>query len=688
MDEELYQYYEYLLKYVPRSAELLLSQNAKDVEHIREQIILTHRAISLIPTLLNKTQYSNYLPDKTERPTFVFKPTLVVPPRVSPQLLQQASHLFQFIHSNPIALLDALLNEKDTPLFNYIIHSSLPSLFGYYSSQEHINFAFTFYAQVIMKCDITVGSEILIPFFRTTCIQKYIENTINPFAISLMSDSRISGSELNQSFLEFYKNYLKTLLFGASTCIMHYHSVIIKLMKDNWGVTATGEFLINTIIRYTASIWFSASGFSEKLPILNQVIDNFISDQHSLEGIVNKMIETDSGIEIPDMYHTFKHQYVLFLTTSHDFLALAKLMQKVIQIPQSVTTNNTETNPKNAVFWFKIFPKRKLPNHQIIRPLVFSIPEKEPLVNPKFDTLWREIQTHADQANIEPFEFLMSKRDIYNFPHDLLEYTLKKSIEALEHDATLFEQLMRFMVSISEMKKWFEVSQHCLDMVTDQVATTAATLSFKRGYQMINYAFQKASNLFDSNYIKQNQYIRLLQMYLPTFIVGVEKKLDILDSWWSSKIDQLNQQIDELESHFRGQAANNVLWDCVMRVSLVRPQNLLVSFRIILEICQRLSMLSKITGSYDIRIIGELFRKVAILGKAKGLMSVYIILGSIAFDSACFRDLCSEAEEHGWYALESALFYYVKEEPEIQAAMTEVQDHFRNIEKDGEQPKQ
>lgn len=685
--DETFQYYHYLLKHVPRNAEHLLSQNTKLVENMRETIILSCRSIQLIPTLTNKTHYDNYLPDKTERSSFVFKPTVVVPPRVSPQLLQQASHLFQFIHQNPISLLDSILQEKDSPLFNFSIHSALPSLFGYYSSQEHINFAFSFYYQVLMRCDSKIGTEILIPFFRTPCIFRYIENTINPFSISLMSDARITTTELPPNFLEFYKNYLKTLLFSSCACIMHYHSVILKLMKDNWGLKATIDFIINSIIRPTASIWFTANGFAERLQILNQVLDAFLEDQHASEALTNKIIETDSKIEIPDMYRAFKHQYILYLTTSNDFNVLTTLMSRVIQIPQSINSNNTETNPKFAVFWFKIFPKRKLPAHQIHRPLVFQISPSAPLVNSTFDSLWREIETHADESSKEPYEYLMSKKHLYEFPDDLINYTLKKSIENLEHEAILFEQLMQFMVSESEMKLWLRVSQRHFNLSAEPVSALAAQFAFKRGYKHINYAFSKASTLFESNFLKQNQYVRLVQMYLPTFTQGLEKKLEKLDTWWKNLIDQLNNDINSLESHFKGQAANNVLWDCVMRVSLIDKDNLLVAFRTILEISEKLSMLTTIDGTNDIRIVGELFRKVAVLGKGKGLMNVYVLLGSIAFDCPCFRKLCSAEEEHGWIALEATIYYFVKDDPEISATMTEVQDYLRDIEKDGDDAK-
>ena len=694
--EELKQKYDFLTKYVPRTAEFLLAQYTKEVESKREMIIRKHRAISLIPLISTNINMENWIPDKSAFPRFVFMPTEVSPPRVAPQLLQQTAQLYQLIQQNTNDLFEGLCSIKGSPLYYFVIYSSIPSLFGYFSSQEHIQLAFSFYMHVITMDDTKAATEMLFPFYNTPCVYKFIANTMEPFCDRILSDTRLKGKNKfpSKTILEAYVKDFSELITNSAKLLTHCHSVILKLMLQRWGMKATIDFIMNVLIKILTAMWLEGNGYNSKMPFLRIVLNTISSDSKLAASIVQKIIDAETLMELPDMYTAFSHQYILFLSTSQDFSALLKVMLlSKNSIPPSIVNCKSETSIPYSLYWIRIFPKRQLPKHNLYRPLVFTMKKTPEIENPEFDRIWRSIQQKALEEDKEPYEYLTTEHKFKSISDDLLHYTLIKSINFLEEDASQFENLMEFMLNHNELEKWMDIADAHLRMASAPIAALAVQAAYDRQYKYINYAFQKATTLFNSRLTNQSQYLILLQKYLPYFMKhgNVEKQLSEIENWWHNYLDKEIANIDKYRPLLDSNSSNALFWDCVEKIRIVSKDDLMLSFTIIIQVLSTLNEILKSpsftrtkTAPNDLVELGSIAGKAAILGRADNLFSVYIIIGSLGMDNNTFKNLCLSNEQRMWVALEAQIFTFLECDLHMSEAVSKLQEQLRNIEKDGD----
>jgi hypothetical protein len=680
--------FDFLSKYVPRTTEYLTLQCEKEVEAMRKENIQKHRVISLVPLLLSKLDVREWVPDSNTFPKFVFKPKEANPPYVSPQLLQQSSHLFQIIHHNPSDLFNGLISIKGTPLYHFVINSSIPSLYGYFSSQEHIQLAFSFYIHVVSTDDVDAGIEMLSPFFKTPCIFRLIENIMTPFCERVRSDARIGDKKYPNTVVETYANEFAKLLIASAPLLTHSHSVILRIMLNKWGLNETSKFIIQVLFKSLGCIWLETNGLQNRTPFFVSVITEILKSRSKTSLIVNKIVEAEPILELPDMYNAFSLQYILILSTCQDFAALIKVMQLKCQLPPSILSIKPETTPPYSVYWFKLFPKRRMPKHNKNRPLVFNIKPIKMVKSAEFDRIWMKIKSVANDIGEEPYDYLRSKKNIST---ELIDYALLKSVRMLEEEASKFEKLMEYMLHRNELVKWMEITDAHLRMMTTPIAALATNAAYDRQYKYINFAFKKASTFFNSRLTKQTQYLLLLQRYLTLYITpNIKKELDTIDSWWAAFLDKKNRELDSFIT-LTSQSSSALFWDCVEKLRTVNKDNLIFSFTTIMLIVKALYELSRshnFQGKYDeknmIIVIGALIGETAIIGHCTGLISVYIIIGSLGMDNILFKDLCLPQEQKAWVSLEAQMFLFLESDMNMYERVIKIQEVLRNIEKEGD----
>ena len=595
--DEIYNFY---LSHVPLNSESLLNNITSNVDKLREEIIRKHRTITLAYVLTNnQVQNLNYeeeLPPPSERPLFAFKPHIVHPPHVSPQLIQQCSHLFLFLHQNPADLFDGLISIKGTPLYYFVINSSLPALYGYFSSQEHFQFAFPFYAHALQYEDHKACSEILFPYFNTPSVYRMIEHVMAPFCDRLLTDPRIKINEKNSSsLLEIYALDFTRLFIESLPLFIQ--TALLLLMKQSWGVIDTKEFIINVLIKTFSVQWLKASELLDYVNIMEEILSNIANDSSKYSAILNKLGETRVLLEIPEMFNSFGHQYILFLASRQDFNALIKVVSIKKKVPSSITISKKPTIPDHALFWLKIFPKRKIPHISQSRPLFFSQNLKVDFdENSDLERVWRCIQSDAIDSGEEPYQYICSHKNFRNISKELKNYTLIHSLLNLKQESETFEQVMLVLLHYRELKKWLVLAESHLQLVSAPIASLATTLAHNRGYKYLNYAFNKSIQLFENRATQQNQYLLLVQHYLPHYleITKAEKKLAIIDKWWSNVIIERNNNLENLTAFQKNKSVNTLFWDCVVKLASVSKNNIMYSFNVIIQVVDTIVNLLKV----------------------------------------------------------------------------------------------
>ena len=485
--KELYNFYK---THVPLMAQNIMTLRTKQVEEIRESIIKIHRSVSLIPFLNTKTAFKNEIPEKSERLNYVFREAIVSPPHVSPQLLQQCSHLYLFLQQYPSDLFDGLISVKGTPLYYFVIHSSLPSLYGFFSSQEHVQLAFPFYAHALLYPDRKVGTEIMLPFFNTPSTYRFIEKVMAPICDRIVADKKLKGESSSVNVLKIYSLYLMELI--AESAPLLSQSTFLILMKQHWGIKGSKNFILNDFVKLFAHSWLSANGLDSSIPFIDSVITYLYDDEVNSSALISKITDSRCLNEMPSMFTAFNLQYYLYLITLQDYLSLIKVMSVKRELPASISTN-FQTKPAHAAFWVKIFPKRKIPKAQRNRPIVFTQHEAINVeMDADIDRIWRRIKSDADDARQIPYDYINDNKKFNNLSPKLKEVTLENSIIALQETGEAFEDLMQLLHNYRELQHWKEIAELHLKLVSAQIINNEMIfLAQKSDYRHMNRIFIK-----------------------------------------------------------------------------------------------------------------------------------------------------------------------------------------------------
>jgi len=673
--------YEFLDRYVPRTTEDLIHDCLSNVEKGRESIIKLHRVVILSQTIssnlsvkASKLDFNDLFPDKKTRPKFLLKPNEVVPPKVSPQLLQQASHIYLFMHQNPIDLADVILKISHTPDFNTLVWSSLPSLYGFFSSQEHLQYAVPFYTHIINVAKQEIAMHMLLPVFHNPCIFRFIESSLTSFCDFLYTKEFLSqknGTE-SESSIGLCSKMLINCFAKCSTQLFHCHSLLFRIMMKKWGNSITSHFLFCSIIRPLTIQWFESEGYYGILSVLNKILDFIENDHNSCSTLAIALTSTSPFLDLPEEYICFGHQYLTFYSSCVDILTLIRTLTKYRTVPSSLIAPIIETSPKEAMFWFRIFPKCKLPKTPILRPLVFQYHPFSFESSIELDRIWRRIEIISEDHLEDPNHYLKSYAPKFierTRCQELLEYGELKMKAKLTSLSLMFEKFMEYSYFLNEIKEWSLICRSHEYMRIFLIAKQTAMKAHSRGYMNINYAHELSSKLFDSKRITQVMFLILIELYLPAFLSGMENDMVNLDNIWTNQLSSSSMKKSPSAMVFKNCSSSSLYQASISKMKLVDSSSLLFSYINLMKSIQFFLQLSKIE-KLDISNL----QRIILYSQNKTLIRVYIILSSIAIRNPLYLSLCSEEEYFQWVRFESAMLSFFTSKPELNQALFSFQE--------------
>ena len=649
--------YEYLKKYVVKTSDKLLTSTGEEIEKVRNQIIQTHRTIILFPMINSQFNiFISFQHKKSQLEKFVIDPEEAAPPRISPQLIQQSSHLLSFIHSKTADLIDAVIEFKDQELFYWLINSSIPSLFGYFSSPEHLQLAFSFYMRVLTSAPKNLGPIILKPFFDSPAIYRFIESVFQPFFEKLFRDSRFETSKSKfNDLVSFYARDLSKLIMQSS-CLLHSsHSVILKFMKEQWNTSETVEFIINIWLKSHAMQWLRADGHMSRINVVDEVFNYINKSKELISSILDKLCYAEPQFELPDMYTTFDQPYLMFYSSFMDLSLLAKVISLKCELSPAMTIFLSEHPLKYHMFWFKIFPKRPMPHSFSQRRMVFHEKAETIEENPDFDRLWRQVENSAEENEMEPYDFLNSSRmekAVRSFGEGFMDYAFSLSINHLVEAADNFETFLNYKLSLSMIEKWLSITvinlEKHLRTYASYVVLPEILNNLKQGQE---FSFEESAKLFyHYNYAKECMFFTYLETkMIPSVVKKYQKAIDELVSVWTNYFSNLG--IDSsTDIGLKSSIANTMFYDAAERLLDINTESLMTSLMAIFKILKLLNDAAK----YD-NVTNNLFEAAIRVNPKVPLPLVYILINEFAMKNKSFNSLLTDKERKLWVSFESVL---------------------------------
>jgi hypothetical protein len=418
-------------------------------------------------------------------------------------------------------------------------------------------------------------------------------------------------------------------------------------MKSNWGIKETTQRVVQNLFKSLSFLFLNAYGRESHTEILQRLFA--MIDGPLGESIITSIGSTTSRLRLPSLFVSFNHASVTFYSCIADILTISKVMETQMKLPLSVANFATEGTPTNAMFWFRIFPKHGSREFDSNIPLIFHPPENPlPVIaeNPEFERIWRQLGSVLE----DPYKHVLES-DSYD--DTFRQYALKMSIVELSDVAESFEELMTFRMWLHQIAEWQVIAEEHERIILMPIAALAANQAHRRHYPTVELAFIKAARLFKSPMIKQDQFLILLELYLPIMMKHATYNIQKLASLWKIFLAEKLERVDMTVLRLRNQAAKSVFWEAVHVLRSLDSEPFRGSFRTIVRGTRFLS---------ELNLRDEDFIHAIVLSQSGRLLPLYVVISRFGMNSQAFRMLCTEQEMANWVKIESVLLKMVMED--------------------------
>jgi hypothetical protein len=652
--------YDFLKSYVPLTSETLLATTVQQIDELRDDTFRLHRTVILSSMITTGGHFGEHAPQQELFPSFILKPAEVSPPKVSPQLLQQASQFFAYLHAHGIELLDAILIISSKPEFNYLVSSAIPALFGYFASQEHFDLAFPFYLRIFSATNSVTGFKILTSFLSSPLMFRYFESAFTPLFDRLTRDSRLHRSSQNHTELQklgdIYARDMTGLFISSVSLIPRKVCLLFSLMKTQWGMKESVDRIIHQLFKTFAFQFLDVSRHQRYRSFLEVVFSRVTRPM--AESVILQISVGKSDFEIPELFHLFGHPFLSFCSCVADIDALAKVFELKMKLPPSLSSFCFENTPRHAVFWFKIFQKVRLPPPSTESPLVFApVPVTVP-PNATFERMYRRLQSDFP----DPFEYLRSKSSC---APDFREFALTMAVADLTELAASFESLIRHRHLHAYIREWARVAEEHERIAIAEIATLAAQQVKKSKHAEIEVVYRRASNLFRSRLVNRDQFFMLVESSIQE---SEQKLLAKLVELWSDYMERKSARLEVTEIGVEGRSANSVFWEVVEGLKGIDGQPLAIGFRLL---AKSLTLLFGLPEAQTRR--EELTRIAVVLAQSRDIVKLYFLVSQSARESSLFAGLCNDSEMFAWVNLESVLLKMLMETVDLRMKFFDLQ---------------
>ena len=559
----------YLRNLVPNIPDLLVETCTKTTDIIREQAIVNSRATILIMQMKKEILPNDLVPISDDNLTSVF-----------PQQLQFISVLVDFLHTHPHILIKCLkdrFQNPDSSQFNFLCFSAIPSIFGFFSSSEHISLSFSFYCLLVGTCSQELVAKALIPFYSSACTYKYTEAMFNQFAIKFCNDIRLSGTSIPPKVIEEYVPIATKAIKESFKLLPQQHQFLLKFMKtQGWNDSSIFHFFLHRFTFPQLLRFLKSTPYKSHFKQLLALAKSFTLNRLDILQTLTEIYDDYSIFEIPPAFSVFQIPYIQILVSSADINAIIRALLSVNELPSSMNpfvNHHYFTKIEHRPFWIKIYSRKPKPADQSYnwRKVVFEdkiMPKHQE--NNKYDEnyprMWNQLISEAISIGKHPVLFLTEKpetplhkekqefikkaMDIEN--SQFLDYCIDKSLEKLEERAQSFETYLVYRMAYKTLNLWLNTVNDTLTMVVIPFAETTIEEILKvippkqiiGDSQLIDSILEKAAAKIDMPITRQLHFLKLVEYILPSLLNSKMQKIIVsIEQRWEEHIENTRLNI-------------------------------------------------------------------------------------------------------------------------------------------------
>ncbi|OHT10840.1 hypothetical protein TRFO_19726 [Tritrichomonas foetus] len=388
-----------LLALVPPNSYDLANEFLDDMESVRFDAITRHRTLTVLPiAMLSESKYpSRFLPQQKAFIQHVLSRPVLTSREATPTFIQFASLLVNFVYKNIQLFAKAVSVRMAKGDSHFLIYSSVPSFFGFFTSHDHSIAAAEFYTCVMKTVPPEYSAEVIQPFLNSALTHRFIESAIYPLALrfSLYFQGNYTSkpksgrdSKTNQTITSLARS-LRSLILAAAPLLPDVIRIIFsETIILHWTPEEFSFLFFEHFFKLASSLYISASPFLRYAPLLNDIID-VIHEENAIKA--EDLIDSRNGSFhiAPPIYSTLGLPYLDFALTVADVAVAANALTQICELPPALRGISYAKFPKAKLFKMfavRAFVRKNAPSPPRDGPCIaFDVSELTVADNPDFE---------------------------------------------------------------------------------------------------------------------------------------------------------------------------------------------------------------------------------------------------------------------------------------------------------------
>ena len=665
--------------------EILLNSYLVEVNNLRNSILRSERIICLAPNSYSTTfkPFLSEFPKSFE--SYVFNPENIPSFLGFAQMSQNTGFLIGYLNEHPEILATIIAQDIHIKNFQYIVRCAIPAIFGYFSSNEHLEIAIKFYNAVIEICDQKACILILQPLFLSSITYRFVENAILNFINDIIFD--IDFLECENKFYPPKAKILVDSICKSLPLLPEAITLLLHRLKeigwepDNFSHLFFRKFLWVKLIQYIKN-----SPAKKYTYILKEVIEIISQDTDSIQRIYKELFNAKSIYTIPKLYTPFGHVHLDFYISVHDIHVIAKLLNASHYMPDTVTLDELMHIPEKYEYgWYscQIFPH--IPNFFILENYQCNIGAKPAKISEDNYSKRNFNQKQQDYNSLQLFKGdtpqikLLNKiihtkyykNNIQNWYHNI-KGNESMMLQPFIHDAS--KQTILFM---KDETKTCRRSKSLEPLKKKKKDKKSKKFQSKNAYSFLK-AYSTVAKSFNMPDINQRIFLTLIERNIKSWINKATKAiLDHLDSQFTKLILSMQEankfNYGSLISQNNG-SFKPLLTESVRTLVCLDSASLYNRYVLLQKLLNNIDEMSIAGKTLEI-IYPALFQQ----GKSKYFLSTFIKINYFAMLVNKFKSLCTEREQFLWLNLQNFILSCLQTDKKFIEAYMQIQDQFKLI---------
>ena len=647
----------------PKNISLMTSLCIESVSSLCEEIIINQRTIHLIPFISSFSFPSYIQPQKKDIQPMIIEPQILPPEEVTPAFMQSTSILLSFLHANPNILSKLVLSRVGKKDFYFLVNSVVPSVYGFFISQEHIEQAFVFYAHVVNNAKPNVASSILAPFFNSIGTFRFIEHVMSSFTMKAQGDKRFNSQTKDNSTIQNFAQSLTNQIKESAGLLPSKFMMIFHLtLPQQWTTHDLVHLFFDCFFTPYAISWCSSSPSSSYVPLIKKIINFIATNEQMLKVVLSTILSVNPCIDLPSMFRPFQQRYALYFITIADITCLLKNLKNVTDLPFSLSdidlsefTNDQKFRP----FFVKVFPKGTKLSKLKYKSLVFSPHKSTFTQNAQFERIYREIESHQTKGTT-----------VYEMIHDqkgeFIDYALEHSINDVQKQQEDFELLMWYSVHKEILIEHRDISLRIHECSVRPIVDKLIKINTSPAISN-ELCFQRVSSSFTSTKVLRSIFLSLAEPFYNKIFEEHKAEFNQLTDWTTKY--QRNEMLS-LDSTVIDNSTNCkklFFWESVEIFRSVKRVTAAWKFNVIYDGFKRLSVVSSKEE------LTSIFNMSFVLSEFNTLPYDFLILNEVVVKNPMFVRMASDEEMLMWTTIERFLLQLTSTDRAIQELFLSLQ---------------